>query len=219
VIAFSAAVILWVMPSIAGVFLGRDSDIARFLGSRLDEGVSAIFAASLLFCLPVSIKDLKFTMTWDRAVKIDWGTILLFGGGLSIGKLMFGTGLAKEFGSIVTGLSGAESLWGITAVGTIFAIMISETTSNTASASMVIPIMAAVAKEAGVSPIPPALGACLGASFGFMLPVSTPPNAIVYGSGLVPILAMVKKGVVFDIGGFLIIMAGLMVLCPLMGWV
>ena len=66
--------------------------------------------------------------------------------------------------------------------------------------------------------MPPAIGACLGASFGFMLPVSTPPNAIVYGSGLVTILQMVKKGIFFDIGGFIIIMVSLMLLRPIMGW-
>jgi len=122
-------------------------------------------------------------------------------------------------GKGLTEVTGASSLWGITAIATFMAIVVSETTSNTASANMVIPIMIALANGAGVSPIPPALGACLGASFGFMLPVSTPPNAIVYGSGLVPILRMVRAGIVFDILGFLIILGGLMILCPLMGWV
>ena len=97
--------------------------------------------------------------------------------------------------------------------------MLSEATSNTASANMVIPVMIATAEGMGVSPLPPALGACLGASFGFMLPVSTPPNAIVYGSGHVGILSMVRNGIVFDICGFFIIMAGLRIMCPLMGWV
>lgn len=83
---------------------------------------------------------------------------------------------------------------------------------------MVIPVVIAIAQGMGVSPLPPALGACLGASFGFMLPVSTPPNAIVYGSGMVPILSMVRKGILFDVGGFFIIMAGLMLMCPIMGW-
>jgi len=131
---------------------------------------------------------------------------------------MFSTGLAEVIGKGLTEVTGASSLWGITAIATFMAIVVSETTSNTASANMVIPIMIALANGADVSPIPPALGACLGASFGFMLPVSTPPNAIVYGSGLVPILRMVRAGIVFDILGFLIIVGGLMVLCPLMGW-
>jgi len=82
---------------------------------------------------------------------------------------------------------------------------------------MVIPVVIALAGGAGVSPIPPALGAALGASFGFMLPVSTPPNAIVYGSGLVPLKEMIKAGVWLDLSGAVVIWLGLRVLCPLFG--
>ena len=80
-------------------------------------------------------------------------------------------------------------------------------------------LVIALSQSAGVSPLPPALGACLGASYGFMLPVSTPPNAIVYGTGLVPIPKMIRAGIVFDVIGFVIILAGLRVLCPLLGLV
>ncbi len=217
-LCFGVAVFLWVLPSIAELFMGKQAPVVRLLISRLNEGVVAALAAALLFVLPVSFKKGEYTISWERAARIDWGTILLFGGGLSLGELMFSTGLAEYLGSHLIGITGAERLWTITAVGIAFSIILSETTSNTASANMAIPVMAAVAVGAGVSPIPPALGACLGASFGFMLPVSTPPNAIVYGSGLVPILSMVKKGIIFDIGGFVIIMSGLMILAPLMGW-
>jgi sodium-dependent dicarboxylate transporter 2/3/5 len=130
---------------------------------------------------------------------------------------MFETGLAEAIGSGMLRLSGATSLWGIT-LGAIFtAIVVSETSSNTASANMVIPVMIALAQAAGVDPIPPALGATLGASWGFMLPVSTPPNAIVYGSGMVPITKMIRAGVLFDILGGLVIWAGLRLLLPLAG--
>ncbi len=218
-VCFSTAVFLWVLPSLAGIVMGKEAHIARFLTTRLNEGVVAVFAASLLFFLPLGDKKDGATMSWEEAAKIDWGTILLFGGGLSLGSLMFSTGLADHLGKTLTGLTGANSVWAITAIGTALAIVLSETTSNTASANMVIPVMIAIAQGMEVSPLPPALGACLGASFGFMLPVSTPPNAIVYGSGLVHILTMVRKGFLFDVGGFFIIMIGLMVLCPLMGWV
>src|SRR3990167_7347411 len=88
-VAFSAAVFLLIFPSIVSMSYGKDSGISKFLSGRLDEGVVAVMAAVLLFILPVSWKEKKFTITWERAVKIDWGTILLFGGGLSLGKLMF----------------------------------------------------------------------------------------------------------------------------------
>ena len=80
-------------------------------------------------------------------------------------------------------------------------------------------VVIAIAHSAGVSPLPPALGACLGASFGFMLPISTPPNAIVYGSGLIPITRMIRAGILFDVIGFVILWAGLRLLCPLLGLV
>jgi sodium-dependent dicarboxylate transporter 2/3/5 len=216
--AFGVAVLLWVAPSVSELVLGKEAAAARYLGANLNEGVSAIAAASLLFLLPVSFREMRFTLTWREAARIDWGTILLFGGGLSLGGLMFSTGLAERMGSALAALTGAAGLWSITAVATVLAIVLSETTSNTAAANMVIPVAIAIAHGAGVPPVPPALGACLGASFGFMLPVSTPPNAIVYGSGLVPILSMVRKGILLDIGGFFLIMGGLMALSPVMGW-
>jgi sodium-dependent dicarboxylate transporter 2/3/5 len=83
---------------------------------------------------------------------------------------------------------------------------------------MLIPAVIAMAQSSGANPVPPALGACLGASFGFMLPVSTPPNAIVYGSGLVPIPKMIRAGVLFDVFGFVVIVIGLRVLCPVFGF-
>ena len=217
-LCFYLAVFLWILPSMAGLALGKGAPLSRLLTSRLNVGVVAVLAASLLFVLPVDRSKGRFTMHWSRAVRIDWGTILLFGGGLSLGSLMFRTGLASFLGRTLTGLTGASTVLGITAVGTLLAIVLSETTSNTASANMIIPVVIAIARGAGVSPVPPALGATLGASFGFMLPVSTPPNAIVYGSGLVPILKMVRKGIIFDIGGYVIIIVGVMLITRVLGW-
>ena len=83
--------------------------------------------------------------------------------------------------------------------------MLSEATSNTASANMIVPIAIAVAQAAGVRPLEPALGATLGASMGFMMPVSTPPNAIVYSSGHIPITQMMRYGFLLDVIGFVVI--------------
>jgi sodium-dependent dicarboxylate transporter 2/3/5 len=82
---------------------------------------------------------------------------------------------------------------------------------------MLVPVVIAIAQATGVSPVPPALGAALGASFGFMLPVSTPPNAIVYGSGLVPLSEMMRAGAVLDVVGAVVIWVALRLLCPLLG--
>lgn len=217
-IAFAVAVSLWLLPGIVAITLGSNAPIAKFLEARLPESIVALIAAILLFMLPVNLRQGQFTLTWSDAARIDWGTILLFGGGLSLGTLMFKTGVAEALGQSITGLLGASSLWALTAVAIAIAIFLSETTSNTASANMIIPVVIALAHAAGVNPVAPALGACLGASYGFMLPVSTPPNAIVYGSGLVPIPKMMRAGILFDLAGFFTILAGLRILAPLLGW-
>lgn len=217
-IAFGIAVVLWITPGLLAIILGRDNNCAKFAHENFPEGMVALLAASILFLLPTDRRQGKFTITWREAVQIDWGTILLMGGGMSLGGLMFSTGVAEALGKSVTNLMGAQSLWELTALSIALAIVMSEMTSNAASANMIIPVVITLAKSAGINPIPPALGACLGASYGFMLPVSTPPNAIVYGTGLVPIPKMVRVGFFFDICGFVIIWLGMRFLCPLMGW-
>ena len=218
-IAFLTAVTLWVLPGLIAILSSTSSGLYDFYNSRIPEAAAAILAALLLFVLPVNWKQREFTLTWREAVQIDWGTILLFGGGLTLGSLMFSTGLAEKLGFWIISLTGASSLWAITLIAIITAVFISETTSNTASASMVVPVVIAIAQSAGVSPLPPALGATLGASFGFMLPVSTPPNAIVYSSGFIPITRMIKAGIGLDLLGILVIWLGLRILSPILGLV
>ncbi|RPI19859.1 MAG: DASS family sodium-coupled anion symporter [Ignavibacteriae bacterium] len=218
VAAFLITVFLWILPGIIAVIYGGNSEQFKSINRYMPEAVPALIGAILLFLLPVNWSGRKFTITWKDAVKINWGTILLFGGGLSLGGLMFETKLADVIGKSLTDISGAESLWGITLASIFISIIVSEATSNTASANMVIPVMISIAIAAGVNPIPPALGATLGASWGFMLPVSTPPNAIVYGTGLVPIRKMIKAGFIFDIAGGFLIWLGLRIILPVMGF-
>jgi solute carrier family 13 (sodium-dependent dicarboxylate transporter), member 2/3/5 len=217
-IAFSVAVSLWVFPGILSVMGMDKSPIGLFFKDQMNESVAAMIAAVLLFILPTDLAAGQFTMTWREAAKIDWGTLLLFGGGLSLGVLMKNTQVADALGRGMTSMIGAQSVWALTAVCIVLGIFLSETTSNTAAAAMIVPVVIPLAISAGVSPVPPVLGAVLGASYGFMLPVSTPPNAIVYGSGLVPIPKMVRAGFLFDIIGAIVIFFGLRVLCPLFGY-
>ena len=216
-VAFGVAVTLWIAPGIVALIAGDESKTYEDVTGRLDEGVVAILAASLLFLLPVNWPKREFTLTWSEAKDIDWGTILLFGSGIIFGSLLQDTGLAETIGTWGADTFGVSSEISITIFAVVLAILISETTSNTASASVVVPIVIPVAQAAGVDPFTPALAATFAASFGFMLPVSTPQNAIVYGSGVVPITQMVRNGFFFDVIGAILIVIGVPIMVGALG--
>jgi solute carrier family 13 (sodium-dependent dicarboxylate transporter), member 2/3/5 len=214
-LAFGITVILWVAPGLFAIAGVDASPFARAFARSVPESIAAMAGALLLFLLPTDWKGRHFTITWDQALKIDWGIILLFGGGLAMGELAFSTGLAEAMGKGITSWLPSQSTVALTMLFTGAAIVLSEATSNTAAANMIVPIAIAVAQAAGVRPIEPALGATLGASMGFMMPVSTPPNAIVYSSGFVPIAAMMRYGIFLDVAGYFVIVALVLLLGPI----
>jgi sodium-dependent dicarboxylate transporter 2/3/5 len=213
-VAFGITVTLWIFPGIVALVAGGDSEIYGTVSTRLDEGVVAILGASLLFILPTHWGKREFTLTWGDAARIDWGTIVLFGTGVIFGSLLQDSGLAETIGKGSYNALGVTSAVAITIFAVVLAILVSETTSNTASAAVVVPIILPLAQAAGVDPLTPALAATFAASFGFMLPVSTPQNAIVYGSGAVPITKMIRSGISFDVIGALLILLLLPLLIP-----
>lgn len=204
VIALAVTVLIWIVPGIIALAAGEQSPIYRSLNTRIPEAVGAVVGALLLFLLPGSEKGTR-AITWEDAVKIDWGVIFLYGGGFALGVLSFQTGLAEAVGRGLTDLLPFSSGFGLLVASVLVAIIVSETTSNTASANMVVPVVIAIAQTNGQDPFIPALGATFAASLGFMLPVSTPCNAIVYGSGYVPLMKMVKYGILLDIAGAVVI--------------
>jgi sodium-dependent dicarboxylate transporter 2/3/5 len=206
-VAFAVTVVLWILPGVLAIAGLGTSAFGRWLTTAFPESVAAMVGAVLLFVLPVSWRARRFTLTWDEAGRIDWGIILLFGGGLAMGELAFSTGLAESMGRGITSWLPVHSAFALTVLFTAVAIVMSEAASNTASANMIVPVAIAVAGAAGVNPLQPALGATLGASMGFMMPISTPPNAIVYSSGYVPIGDMMKHGIALDVAGFVVIVA------------
>jgi sodium-dependent dicarboxylate transporter 2/3/5 len=218
-LVFLIAVTLWILPGVVGIVAGEGSEAYDLVRERLDEGVVAILAASLLFILPLDRGIHRFTMTWRQAVAIDWGTIVLFGAGIALGSLLSSTGLAALIGEALAGSLGGAAPLALTLLAVFAAILISEAASNTASVGIVVPIVISLAAAAGMDPVVPAFAAILGSSFGFMLPVSTPPNAIVYGSGMVPITRMIRSGFVFDIMGGIIITVGVTVMAEVAGLV
>jgi sodium-dependent dicarboxylate transporter 2/3/5 len=203
--AFAVTVALWLFPGLLAILGLSQTTFARAYNTAVPESIAAMTGAILLFVLPLQWRARQFTLKWDEAVRIDWGIILLFGGGLAMGELAFSTGLAESMGRGITSWLPVHSEAALTILFTGVAIVMSEAASNTASANMIVPVAIAVSQAAGVDPVQPALGATLGASMGFMMPISTPPNAIVYSSGYVPITTMMKHGIVLDVAGFVVI--------------
>jgi sodium-dependent dicarboxylate transporter 2/3/5 len=211
-LAFGLTVALWVLPGIAALVWGENNSIYLTLSRRMPEGVVALVGASLLFVLPG--KDGP-AITWREATEIDWGVVLLYGGGFALGVLSFQTGLAEAMGRGLTGLLPAHGSLGLLVASVVLSTILSETTSNTASANMVIPVVIAIGRAAGLDPLEAALGATFGASLGFMLPVSTPCNAIVYGSGYIPLGRMMRWGLALDVVGVVVIIVMVRLLSPL----
>jgi solute carrier family 13 (sodium-dependent dicarboxylate transporter), member 2/3/5 len=200
-IAFFFALTVWMYPGLAELIGGTDAFGSGWLKMHFPEETVGLIAGLLLFVLPVNFRERKFTIDWDDAKEIDWGTVLLFGGGLALGKAIFDTGLAKSIGDGVIATLGQPGQGTLIAVAIVLSILLSEATSNTASANVMVPMMIAVSQSAGVNPVPVALATCLACSFGFMLPISTPPNALAYATGLVRLPAMVRSGIILDIAG------------------
>jgi sodium-dependent dicarboxylate transporter 2/3/5 len=215
-LAFGATVVLWVAPGFFAIAGTDQTPFARAYAASVPEGVAAMIGALLLFVLPIDWPNRRFTLSWEEAVQIDWGIVLLYGGGLAMGQLAFSTGLAAAMGEGLTSWLPSNSTFALTALFTGAAIVLSEATSNTASANMIVPITIAVATAAGVRPLEPALGATLGASMGFMMPISTAPNAIVYSSGHIPITSMMKFGLALDLFAYVVIVAAVMLLGPIL---
>lgn len=206
-IAFFVAVVLWVAPGVLSMVYGTESEVVKTYDRIFPEAIAAMVGALLLFFLPADKKWTKMTLEWKDAVQgVEWGTLLLFGGGLAMGGMMYSTGLSAWIGAqIISMMGGSPSEVILIGVFCIISLLMSELTSHTAATNMIGPLAIGAAISAGFNPVPVAVGVALSASLGFMLPVSTPPNAIVYASGYVPITKMIKTGVYIDFIGILIV--------------
>jgi sodium-dependent dicarboxylate transporter 2/3/5 len=214
VCAFALAAFLWVLPAVLGAMWDRDNETVKMLAGHLPEAAVALLVAGLLFLAPINWRQRKFALSWEQGRQVNWGIILLFGGGLSLGTLAEKTGIAQWIGAGISQLEIASTPAGLLAVSIAATILVSEFASNTASTTLLVPIVIAAAQASGIDPVAPALGCGLAATCGFIFPVSTPPNAIVFGTGLVPLHRMIRVGVLLDISSFLVIWLGLLALGP-----
>jgi sodium-dependent dicarboxylate transporter 2/3/5 len=186
------------------------------LGGLTDPGI-AIIAALLLFVIPTNFRRGEFLMDWATALRLPWGLLILFGGGLALAAAFTSTGFSLYLGHLFTGLA-AWPVWIIVLLVTALVVFLTELTSNTATTATLVPILLAVSTALELQPLLLILPAAFAASCAFMLPVATPPNAIVFGSGLVGIRQMSRAGFwlnVIAIG--LITLSTYMIIIPAFG--
>jgi sodium-dependent dicarboxylate transporter 2/3/5 len=191
-IVFFLAAISWVLRSPKELGAVTIPGIETFAPGVRDSTI-AMVAAVILFLIPVNWRKGEFAMTWTAARKMPWGVLILFGGGLSLARAMDQTGLAAWIGGGVGALGGLPQVVLLALVATLF-VFLTEVTSNTATATMAMPIMVGVAAGLGYPAITLMATAALSASMAFMLPVATPPNAIVFSSEYLTIPRMARAG-------------------------
>ncbi len=177
-------------------------DFARTMQQKMDDALIAIFGAILLFTIPSSIKKWKPLLEWRDIKEIPFDILILFGGGLAVGKALFESG-AAEF--IAGRVEISQPLILLLFIITITSFL-TEVASNTAVANMMMPILVAIASKTGMEAYALMIPATLACSLAFMFPISTPPNAIVYSSGYVKMEDMIKVGVTLHIIGIAVIM-------------
>jgi sodium-dependent dicarboxylate transporter 2/3/5 len=196
-VVFAATAVAWISRSF----------VLEPLIPGIDDSMIAIAGALALFLIPAREADGSFTLLldWETAVGIPWGIILLFGGGLSIAAGFDESGLAEWIGSQLGGLEGVSIVL-IMAVVVLLTIFMTEVTSNTASTAMLMPIMASLAVGLAVHPYGIMIAAATAASFAFMLPVATPPNAVVFGSGYITMPQMAKTGLGLNVIGVVLVL-------------
>ena len=196
---------------VAALWIG--GPLVREAVPGLSDTSIAMGGALLLFLLPVSWRRMEFVLDWRSASELPWGVLVLFGGGLSLAAAVQATGLAEWIGTRLGALGGLPPL-AVVAVVVVVILVLTEMTSNTATAATFLPVVAALAVGIGESPLLLAVPAALAASCAFALPVATPPNAIVFGSGLVTLPQMARAGVWLNAAFVVLVTAAAYALLP-----
>ena len=186
--------------------------LAGWSGLPINDTTIALVAAVVLFAWPLSREKGDFAVDWEAARNIPWGVLLLFGGGLALAGGFRVTGLAEWIGGRVSGFD--VGTWALVFVVTVAIIYLTEITSNTASTATFLPILGAVAIGLGIDPRMLAVPVALGASMAFMMPVATPPNAIVFSYEEMQLGDMVKAGFWLNIVAIAVAFGAMSLLAP-----
>ena len=203
-VIFVLAALAWVFVPLVTDWVGADTPPITDAGIAIAVGV-------LLFLLPAGAARGVRLLDWDSALKLPWGVLLLFGGGLALSAQFSSSGLTEWIGEVASGLGGLPVVLLVIlfAAGIMF---LTELTSNTATAATFLPVAGGIAMGMGMDPLLLAIPVALAATCAFMLPVATPPNAIAYGSGYVSIPQMIKGGIWLNLFGLVLITAVTMTL-------
>lgn len=201
--SYEEKVVFTVFLLAAFAWITRSFLLVDFLPG-LNDAMVGLIAAMILFAIPSKTRRGDNLLDWATAVKLPWGILLLFGGGLAIAAGFTQSGLSEWVGGQLIGLQGVNVLI-IVLVVAAFVLFLTEITSNTATASMMFPIMASLAVALGIHPYALMVTAAVTASCAFMLPVATPPNAVVFGSGYLKIIDMARTGFILNVFGIIFV--------------
>lgn len=211
---------LWISRGILSSAMKYNPELKAFIldifpqFNMVHDATIGVFGALLLFIIPSNLNKGEFLLDWQTAVKIPWSIVLLFGGGLALAAGFQATSLTEYIAGGLTSLEGLSMLiFLLVVVG--LTVFLTEVTSNTATATLLVPIMGATALAIGIHPFGPIIGACVAASCAFMLPVATPPNAVVFGSGCVTIPQMSRSGLYLNLVSVIVITLAVTYLLPL----
>lgn len=206
--------VVWVMTALSWIFL-KDIELGSVTipgwadlfpnPSYIRNSTVAIFFSIVLFAIPVDLKKREFALDWEWAKRIPWGVLILFGGGLALARAFNETGLVDWTGGKLTLLDGVSPLIVIICIA-VMLTFVTELTSNVATTSIMLPILGgAVAPALGVNPLMLMIPATISASCAFMLPVATPPNAIVFGGGHITVPQMARAGLLINLTGVILV--------------
>ncbi len=204
-VLFITMALLWVFRSGFHIGMFNIPGWSQFLNHPefINDGTVAIAIAVILFVIPSKTSPGERLMNWETASRLPWHIVLLFGGGFALAKGFVVSGLSVWFGEQLAGLAGTNPMILTTGIVTMMSFL-TELTSNTASTEMILPIVAGMAVSIQVNPLLLMIPATLAASLAFMLPVATPPNAIIFGTGKLQISDMVKTGLLLNLAGIII---------------
>jgi solute carrier family 13 (sodium-dependent dicarboxylate transporter), member 2/3/5 len=198
--------VAFIFAATALTWISRPLLSREFPALQLSDTSIAIAGALLMFLVPTGEKKGRFLLTWRYAERLPWGVLLLFGGGLSLAAAVDDSGLAEWIGNSLVGL-GAWPVLGLVLAVTLLIIFLTELTSNIATTATFLPLVAALAVSVDQPPLLLAIPAVIAASYAFMMPVATPPNAIVFSSGAIRMPEMVRAGIWLNCIGTLAIVA------------